>query len=466
MAHCTSGRLSGPLHALRVQFGQHPDLPFGDVLTAEQVERALRDEQGAWRDRLFSPALTLWAFLSQALSPDGSCRAAVARVVAWLTRQGRAPCAAGTGAYCKARQRLPEGCLRRLTHETGRALHRQVPEDWRWHGRRVQVADGSTLSMPDTEANQEAYPQHNAQQPGLGFPLLRIVLIFCLASGAVQEAMIGRYQGKKSGENSLLRQMREGLAPGDVLPADCYFASYFDLNHQRTRGVDVVVRMHQRRRVDFRRGRRLGPADHVVAWTRPQRPDWMDAEAYAQVPETMAMREVRVRVRCKGFRMRVYVVATTLLDAAEYPAEELAELYRARWQAELHLRSLKVVLAMDVLRGLTPEMVRKEVWVHLLAYNLLRTVLAQAAREHGLAPWQISFKATLQMVLAFAETLAGAPMARLPELYASLLLAVASHRVGDRPDRVEPRKRKRRPKHYPILTQPRKQAREALLGRN
>ncbi len=462
MPHCTSG----PLRRLRAQFGQQDGLPFGDVLSAAQVEQALRDAQVTWRDRVFSPALTLWAFLSQALSPDGSCRAAVARVVAWCASQGQRPPAATTGSYCKARGRLPEAALRRLAHDTGRALHRQLPDGWRWHGRRVKVVDGATLSMPDTPANQKAYPQHNAQRPGLGFPLLRVVTIFCLASGAVLEAALGRYQGKRSGENALLRDMDEGLEPGDVLLGDGAFASYFDLAQRRARGVDAVVRIHQCRRVDFRRGRRLGPADHIVFWERPKRPDWMDAATYAAVPEVMAVREVRVRVQQKGFRTRVYVVATTLLDAETYPAEELGELYRRRWQAELNLRSLKVVLGMDVLRCLTPAMVRREVWVHLLAYNLLRTVLAQAAQRHGLEPWQLSFTGALQTVLAFAEALAQADASALPTLYAALLAAVASHRVGDRPDRVEPRKRKRRPKHYPFLMQPRDEARRALLPRS
>jgi Transposase DDE domain len=463
MAHCTSGRLAGPLRSLQAQFGQQEGLPFSNVLSAEQVEQALRDDGVRWRDRLFSPALTLWAFLGQALSPDGCCRAAVARVLAWLLRRGRRACAADTGSYCKARQRLPEGVVRRLAHQTGRTLHRQVPEDWRWHGRPVKLVDGTTLSMPDTPANQKAYPQHNAQKPGLGFPLLRVVSIFCLACGTVLEAALSPYQGKRSGENSLLRQMTETLAAGDVLLGDCCFSSYFDLAHQRARGVDVVVRMHQCRHVDFRRGRRLGPTDHVVFWERPGRPSWMDAATYAQVPATMAVREVRVRVRQKGFRTQVYVVATTLLDAAEYPAEDLADLYRVRWQAELNLRSLKVVLGLDVLRCLTPAMVRKEIWVHVLAYNLLRTVMAQAAQAQGLEPWQISFKGALQTVLAFADTLADATTEQLPALYPGLLQAVASHRVGDRPDRLEPRKRKRRPKHYPHLTQPREQARAALL---
>jgi hypothetical protein len=460
-----SGRLAGPLRSLCVRFGQQDGLPFSNVLSAEQIDQALQDEGTRWRDRVFNPALTLWAFLTQCLSPDGSCAAAVAGVIAWLAHHGRPACAAQTGSYCKARMRLSEGLVQRLAHETGRTLHRQVPDAWRWQGRKVKVVDGTTLSMPDTKANQKAYPQHNAQKPGIGFPILRVVSIFCLASGAVLEAALGRYQGPRSGENSMLREMGDGLESGDVLLGDCAFSSYFDLADRRAWGIDVVVRIHQCRHVNFHRGRRLGRYDHVVDWVRPKRPGWMDEATYAAVPPTMAVRELQVRVRVKGFRTRVYVMATTLLDAQAYPAEALAELYRMRWQAELYLRSLKMVLGMDVLRCLSPEMVRKEIWMHLLAYNLLRTVMAQAAQAHGVAPWQISFKGALQMVLAFASLLDGARADRLRELYALLMQAVASNRVGGRPDRVEPRKRKRRPRHYPHLTQPRKQARAAIFNR-
>jgi len=465
MRHCMSGRLAGPLRSLCARFGQQEGLPFSKVLSAEQVEQALRDESMRWRDRIFSPALTLWAFLTQCLNPDSSCAAAVAGVIVWLVREGRPSCAAHTGSYCKARKRLPEAVVRRLVRETGQGLHQQVPDGWHWHGRKVKVVDGTTLSMPDTVANQKAYPQHNAQKPGIGFPILRVVSIFCLASGAVLEAAIGRYQGPRSGENSMLREMGDSLEPGDVLLGDCAFSSYFDLADRLGRRVDVVVRIHQCRRVNFHLGRRLGHCDHVVEWERPTRPDWMDETTYAAVPATLAVREVQVRVRGKGFRTRIYVVATTLLNAETYPAEAVAELYRRRWQAELFLRSLKVALGMDVLRCLAPEMVRKEIWTHLLAYNLLRTVMAQAAQAHGLAPWHLSFKGALQTVLAFASLLDSAHAERLSHLYVRLLRAVASRRVGERPGRVEPRQRKRRPRHYPHLTQPRKQARAKLFHR-
>jgi hypothetical protein len=252
------------------------------------------------------------------------------------------------------------------------------------------------------------------------------------------------------------------LGSGDVLLADRYFGGWFDIALWQRRGVDVVVRLHQRRRCDLRRGRRLGPNEHAVAWPKPQRPDWLDEGAYAALPEELEVREARFRVRQRGFRTRALVVVTTLLDAAAYTAADLADLYRLRWHAELDLRSLKAALGMDVLRCKSPEMVRKEVWAHLLVYNLIRAVLAQAAEEYGGDPRQLSFTGALQALAAFAERLLDAEGERAEELYGWLLLTIGAHQVGDRPDRVEPRARKRRPKEYPLLTKAREEARREL----
>jgi len=322
------------------------------------------------------------------------------------------------------------------------------------------------VSMPDTPANQAAYPQHTAQAPGIGFPIARLVVVFCLACGTALDAALGRYQGKQAGETALLRGLDAALDPGDVLLADRHYGGWFDLALLGERGVDAVVRLHQQRGCDFRRGRRLGPTDHVVDWAKPaQRPGWMDEATYARLPDRLAVREVGVRVTQPGFRTRHLVVVTTLVDAAAVTAADLAALYRARWHAELDLRSLKGTLGMDVLRCKTPAMVRKEVWAHLVAYNLIRAVMARAALEFGGPPRDFSFKGALQAVRAFAERLVGATRATAAELYEWLLIAVGSYQVGDRPDRVEPRKRKRRPKHYPLLMQPRAAARAALLAK-
>jgi hypothetical protein len=465
MPHCNRRRRTRQIEVLRAQFGQSDGLPFADVLSAERVERALGEEGANWREMTFTPLLTLWAFLSQVISADGSCRAAVARVLAWLISRDERPCRPQTGPYCKARERLPEALIRRLTRETGRGLQQELPGEWLWKGRRVKLTDGSTLSMPDTAANQAAYPQARTQRPGVGFPIARVVVVFCLACGTVLDAALGKYRGKQTGENTLVRTLEDCFAPGDVMLADRYFSGYFDIAYWQQRGVDLVLRLHQRRDCDLRRGRRLGANDHVVVWHKPrQRPEWMDEATYAGMPATLELREVRVRVSEPGFRTDVIVVVTTLRDARVYGADELADLYRMRWHAELDLRCLKTTLGMDVLRCKSPEMVRKEFWAHLLAYNLIRTVMAQAAQANGCTPRDLSFKGALQTMAAFAERLLDANPATRAELYDWLLLAIGAHQVGDRPGRSEPRKRKRRPKPYPLLNTPRDVARSQLLA--
>jgi hypothetical protein len=459
MAHCSPCRRTRQIEALRTQFAQADGLPFADVLTAQRLETALREEHACWRDMVYSPVLTLWAFLAQVISPDGSCRAAVARVLAWLVRQGERPCSPETDPYCKARQRLPESLLPRLSRETAAALHAEADESWHWHGRRVKVVDGSTASMPDTLANQAEYPQNPTQKPGLGFPIARIVVVFCLATGVVLDAAIGRYQGKKTGENSLVRTLADAFEAGDVVLADRYYGGWFDLALWQRRGVDAVVRLHQLRTADFRRGRRLGRGDHVVQWPKPRQPAWMDAASYAELPQALAVREVAVRVEQEGFRTRALVVVTTLLDATTFAAPALATLYRMRWHAELDLRNLKITLGMDVLRCKSPAMVRKEIWAHFLAYNLIRAVMARTALELGIAPRLLSFKGALQAMTAIAVQLPHADSATASALHEWLVLMIGSYLVGDRPDRIEPRARKRRPKDYPHLHCPRHQAR-------
>jgi hypothetical protein len=299
-------------------------LPFADLLPAEKIDNALREEKVRWRDSVYTPLLTLWAFLSQVISPDGSCRAAVARVLAWVVSRDEPACSPKTDPYCKARQRLPEALLRRLARESGRTLQQQAREPWLWRGRRVKIADGTTVSMPDTEANQSAYPQSRTQKPGLGFPIARVVVVFCLATGAVLEAALGPCRGKRTGENALLRSLADGFEPGDVLLIDRYFGGWFDLALWQARGVDVVGRLHQLRRADFRKGRQLGPRDHVVLWPKPPRPKWLDPSSYAALPQVLPVRELAVRIDVAGFRVRQLVIATTLLDDKAYPARELA----------------------------------------------------------------------------------------------------------------------------------------------
>jgi hypothetical protein len=465
MAQSKRTRTHRQVQTLQRHFAQQPGLPFADLLPEEDVQQALRDQQISFRERIFSPLVTLWVFLSQLLDPDQSCRKAVARLLAYRVSQGLKPCSANTAAYCKAKQRLPEGLLKSLTHSTGQRLHQQAPERWLWKGRAVKVADGTTLSMPDTAANQKVYPQARTQKAGLGFPILRLVVVFSLAVGSVLEAAFGAYKGKQTGETALLRQIHDILEEGDILLADRCYSSYFEIAQARQLGADIVTRMHQKRKVDFRVGVRLGREDHVVWWHKPERPEWMSVQEYAVLPDKMAVREVRVRVVACGFRTKVYVVATTLLASEEATVAELAALYRRRWQAELNLRSLKVSLQMDVLRSKTPEQCHKEIWGHLLVYNLIRGVMAEAASGKGLEPWEISFTGAMQTVNEFAPVLRAARAGRVEAILRELFHAVGQHRVGQRPDRVEPRAKKRRPKAHKYMNEPRADSRKRLEKR-
>lgn len=464
MAHATSSSHARQVGQLRERLAHAPALPFSELLPQGLAEQIIRDEAVSFRDRLFSPLITLWVFLSQVLDADHSCRQAVARFLAWRTAQGLAPCSTDTGAYCKARGRLPETVLARLTRTTGQKTQEGAPAPWRWNNYTLKVVDGATVSMPDTPANQKAFPQHNAQKAGVGFPIARLVVLFSLAVGTVLDAALGRYQGKRTGETTLFHDLHHHLQAGDLLLADRGFSSYWEVALVRQRGAHLVSRLHQCRRADFRTGRHLGREDHVVVWTKPQRPSWMDEATYAVLPASEAVRELRVRVPVAGFRVRVLVVVTTLLDAVEMPRADVALLYRMRWYAELDLRALKQTMQMDILRCQSPEMVRKEVWAHLLAYNLLRGLMARAAEEAGVLPLQVSFKGSLQMVQAFAAVLWTAEVEELVEIMRRLRAAIREHRVGDRPNRCEPRRRKRRPKHYPLLNESRQQAR-ARLGK-
>ena len=440
-------------HAAVSEARRHGDLYFAALLSQDRIEKAFGTARWLWQGWVYTAYVTIWVFLSQCISPDHSCRDAVARLIAWRLSQGQKPCSADTGAYCTARADLPEEVLHALVRETGKEIEDRSPEGWLWHGRKVRVVDGSTVTMPDTPENQAAYPQQKSQKPGCGFPIARILVIFSLSVGTVLEAAIGKYQGKQTGENSLLRGLYGALDEGDVILADRYFSGWFDIVLPLQRGIDVVVRKHQLRRTDFREGTWLGKDDHLVSWSKPVRPKWMSVAQYRELPDELTLREVRVRVIQKGFRTRSLLVVTTLTDAEQYPPEEIALLYRRRWQAELHLRSLKIVLQMDQLRCKKPERVRNEFWTHLLGYNLIRGVMAQAALESGRSPWEISFKGTLQTLSQFLPILLSKISSEA--WCEALLAAIATHIVGHRPDRMEPRKVKRRRKHYQYLCKPR-----------
>jgi hypothetical protein len=366
---------------------------------------------------------------------------------------------ADPAAYCQARQRLPGQVVTVLNHEVGKRLDALTGKDLRWRGHPVKVVDGTTVSMPDTESLQKAFPQPEAQKRGCGFPVARLVAVFCWGTGAALGYAMGSLHVS---EISLLRQhWAQWLRRNDLLLADRHYCSYVDIARLNTLGVLVLFRLHARRPVDFRKGKRLGRDDQIVIWTRPKR--WLPSfgvsrDEFEQLPDTLHVRQVRIASVPRGFRSRTIVVATTLLDPIAYPADEVRTLFRDRWTVELNLRSVKISLGMDVLRGESPDVVRKEVAMHFLAYNLIRLVMWRAARKHGKDLHRLSFTGTLhrlRVTLPFFMALGNSSTARRTDLFNQLLTWIADDLLPARPNRCEPRRKKRRPKEYSLLNKPR-----------
>src|SRR3954451_21714675 len=440
------------LDQLRARFARNDGLPFADVLTGPRIREALDEHGVRYRDRVFDPVTTIWGFLSQVLSDDHSCRDAVARIIAHRAAGGLETCSPNTASYCNARGRLPTGVLSTLARRTAVELQAAAAQERKWNGRNVFIDDGSYLSMPDTPENRASYPQPVVQQPGIGFPMARVAVLLSLATGACHDLAIAPYAGKGTGETTLLRQMYRSLSPGDMVLADALFDNYFLACEFRDRGIELVVRV-QAERVGSRVVESRPDGD-IILWRRPNKPRGMTGEQYRRYPKELLMRQVTVDARDRENRAGVFKVATTILDAS-IDGGQFGDLYERRWDGEVDIRSVKSTMKMDILRCKTPEMVRKEIWAHLLAYNLLRTVMAVAAAESEVEPRKISFKGAKQAVTAFAPKIEAAPPGRRAALIDALLTTVAYHRVGNRPGRWEPRARKRRPKPGPRLMQPR-----------
>ena len=440
---------------MRQQFAQGGGDGLGDVLSARELKHTVEQFAGPYRDRLYAPLTTLSLFMSQALSADGACQDAVARHLSERSALGVQQCSLNTGPYCRARQRLSLELIVQLQRQVGLRLEQGQPRAWRWRGRSVKLLDGTTVSMPDTPANQCVYPQNREQKPGLGFPLARLVALISLGSGAVLDWAMSACKGKGTGEHALFRELFDSLTPGDLIIADRFHCTYWTLAMLLAREVDVVSRQHSQRLNDFRRGQRLGRADHIVQWQRPQRPAWMDESTYALIPKTLHVREVRVNG---------WVLVSTMLDPAQASREELDRLYRSRWNIEVDLRSIKAVMGMDILRCKSPQMIKKEVAVYLLAYTLTRAVMAQAANLAQISARCLSFKGTVQILDAYHQQLRHAGSARTGVMIACVLGAIAQLRLVLRPGRIEPRAIKRRPKPHNLLTEPRHLARSKLIA--
>ncbi len=440
------------LQAARARFARNEGLPFADVLTEASILDVLQEHGVPYRDRVFNPVTTIWGFRSQVLSDDHSCRDAVSRIIAHRAAKGIQVCSPNTASYGNARSRLRTGVLSTLAKRTAQQLQAGAADAGKWNGRSVFLADGSHVAMPDTPENQASYPQPPQQQPGVGFPLARVAVLLSLATGACHDLAIAAYEGKGTGETTLWRAMYDALQPGDVVLADARFDNYFRVCELRDRGIDLVARAQYQRVGSQTVASR--PDGDILLWHRPNKPHGMTREQYRTYPRSLLMRQVSVDARDKNNRVEQFQVVTTILDAW-VDGGQIGDLYERRWDGEVDSRSITSTMKMDVLRCQTPEMVDKELWAHLRAYNLLRTVLAVAASENGIEPRQVSFKGAKQVVTAFAPKLEAARPEDRPRLIDVMLRAIAYHRVGDRPGRWEPRARKRRPKPGARLTQPR-----------
>jgi hypothetical protein len=454
-------------HAVAEPFLRGEGLPFADVLDAGLIQRIFREEDALFgQDDLFSTDIVLWAFLAQTLR-DGkgaACSSAVADIATYMLQTRRRPPSGDTGDYCRARAKLSLPALRRLVVESAQQLEREASPSWLFNGLHAKLVDGFTFTMPDTPENQRAFPQLALQTEGVGFPIARCCTVVSLATACVCDLAIGPYEGKETGENALLRDMLGVFDEDDVVVFDRCYCSFMMLAMLAMRGVQVCARLHQRRPGDFRQGRRLGPNDHLITWTRPQRPPWMSQEQYRQIPETLTLREVRFDVTEPGCRVDTLTVVTTLTDPRAYSREDIAALYGFRWNVELDIRAIKQTLGLDHVRCKSPDMVHRELWVTLLAYNLIRKVIATAATVHDKQPRHLGFTLACETILSSWMLLATGSCRDVQALCTAALARIAANEVANRPGRIEPRVLKRRRHRYPLMQHPRNQLR-AKLGK-
>lgn len=429
--------------------GQQLIALFGHFIQASLLEFKAPKGSSS-RDRIFSVPVTFWAFLSQVLDAGSSCRKAVSKVQVLFSLKKWKPPADDTGAYCTARGRIPVRWLCRVLESiTNRLVAGNESVG------RLLVVDGTSVTLPDTKALQKPYPQPKSQKPGCGFPLMNILGLFDLRSGAWLASAKGHADNH---DLPLFRRLYRRLFKGDTVIADRAFCSYFDFAILIAKGVNLVMRLHQARSVDFRKGKRLGKGDHLIAWQRPKCPPWMSAEQYATMPREMVVREVISHAQRAGWRTQKMILATTLLDAVKNPMETIAALYARRWQVELNFDHIKTTMHMETLRTKSPAMVCRELLMHMIAYNLIRSLAQRAAV--GQDP-TMSFKGSLDRINSWAWAIWSAPDNKQAQYCVeSLLESIRKDLVQARPGRREPRAVKRRPKRFQLLTEPRETMRE------
>ena len=445
---------------LKDKFNQSLGLPFKELLPESVIVQALGELKIKYKRRLFDPFVTLWAFLSQVLDTDKSCHNAVSKIIAYLAGEEVEIPSTDTSGYCQARARLPEKLLEQLFGKAAQTLEEKVTTEHLWCGRNVKVIDGSTVSMPDTVENQKAYPQPKTQQAGCGFPIAKIGVIFSLVTGAAVALVI---DVMNTHDIKLARQLYQFLKPLDILIGDRAFCAYADIVAIKNLDCDVVFRKHQSRTTSMRKGKIVGDCDKLVTWYKPKVcPKGLSLDEFEALPQTITVREISYYIIIPGFRTGRVSLITTLLDTTIYSTLEIVRLYGQRWDVELDLRHLKTTLGMDVLRCKTPSMVRKEIYVYLLAYNLLRSLMWSAGTTYGTPPLRLSLQGTRHHLNNFIPEFLAASSKKRYQLSRTLLKVIAHKAVPDRPARSEARVKKRRPKAYPLMTKPRHELRKQL----
>lgn len=412
------------------------------------------------RRRIFCKENTFWAFFSQVLDADGGCKEVIRKLQSYASIKGVKVPSSSTASYCTARKKLAEQTLSEIFEHTAARLNK-IPASGLLNNRRVIVVDGTGVSMPDTPENQSVWPQWSSQKQGCGFPNARICACFSLESGALLSYAIGN---KKSHELLLFRKQWETFKPGDIFLGDKGFCSYFDVAQLEKQGVDSVITLA--RRAPVSPGgclKKLGPDDLLTAWERPRytaKLSYSKEEWEALSPE-LVLRQIKVRVKYSGFRTQWFHIVTTLLDAARYPAEDIAELYFKRWDVELFFRDVKITMGLDVLRCLTPEMVRKEILMYFIAYNCIRRLMCEAADAADVEVRGVSFKGSVQALRSWEPRLNQENISRVERsrLINDLHEAITNTLIRQRPGRSEPRCLKRRKKNYQLMTSPRHEIR-------
>ncbi len=436
---------------------------IGEIFDRFIPKKYLKPEPSGKMSRrsIFSKENTFWAFFSQIMDADGGCKEVVRKLQSYASLKGLKIPSSSTASYCVARKKLDEETLTDIFQHTSERGNKPT-QTGLLQNRRVIVVDGTGLSMPDTEENQAVWPQSAAQKSGCGFPSARVCACFSLESGSLLSYEIGN---KKNNELPLLRKQWKTFKPGDIFLGDKGFCSYYDTAKFKEQGVDSVITLARRKPVSKSKCQQiLGENDLLIKWDRPK---YNLRLSYSRktlegLPEELTLRQIRVVVDQPGFRTKEFHIVTTLLDSSRYPSEEIASLYLKRWDVELYFRDIKITMGMDILRCKSPEMIRKEILMNLIAYNCIRRLMYEAAEKAEIQIRAVSFKGSLQAIRSWSPQFNREKLSRTQryKLLNDLYGTVTGTPLKQRPGRSEPRCKKRRSKAYQLLTKSRHKMKE------